>query len=66
MKVMQEEQLPQIISDELSPQERYISGKRFRLKRQYFFVSASVQWAVKQHMKKYNTIYSFHEKTYFS
>src|SRR5699024_7537451 len=39
--------------------------KELRLRQQYFFISASVQRAVKKYMEKHDDIHKFHEKVVF-
>ena len=39
-----------------------MEGKSLRLKQQYFFVSATVQSIVKQHLNAYGTLHNFHEE----
>ena len=42
-----------------------MAGKELRLKQQYFFVSASIQRAVKKYMEKHDDIHKIHEKVVF-
>ena len=50
------------ISEFLYPDDTTEEGKILRLKQQYFFVSAGVKWAVRQHKETYKTLDNFHEK----
>ena len=49
----------------LYPNDNHYAGKELRLKQQYFFISASVQTAVKKYMDKHDDIKKFHEKVTF-
>lgn len=53
------------ISRILYPEDHHREGKMLRLRQQYFFVSASVQDAVKKHVERYGDIATFHEKNVF-
>ena len=46
----------------LYPDDSTEAGKFLRLKQQYFFVSAGLQSAIRQHIRSNNTIHNFHEK----
>jgi glycogen phosphorylase len=50
------------ISKVLYPNDEQLSGKVLRLKQQYFFVSCSLQDAIRTHIARKNTIHSFHKK----
>lgn len=49
----------------LYPKDEQISGKELRLKQQYFFVSCSLQDAIRVHINRKNDIRTFHEKFAF-
>jgi starch phosphorylase len=51
-----------VISKVLYPEDSHLEGKKLRLKQQYFFVSATVQSIVKEHLETYGTLENFHEK----
>ncbi len=53
------------IVEVLYPNDEHYSGKELRLKQQYFFVSASVQTAIKQYMQNHDDIRKLHEKCIF-
>lgn len=59
--MMAEEMLPKTVTDVFFPWERMYEGKKQCLRQQYFLVSASVRYAVNQHMKKHHDIHSFHK-----
>ena len=54
--------LSENISKVLYPNDEQISGKELRLKQQYFFVSCSLQDAIRSHIARKNSITTFHEK----
>ena len=47
-KALEEQNLAQIIVKVLYPSDNHIKGKELRLKQQYFFISASIQQAIKR------------------
>ncbi|HTH58519.1 MAG TPA: glycogen/starch/alpha-glucan phosphorylase [Cyclobacteriaceae bacterium] len=49
----------------LYPKDEQISGKELRLKQQYFFVSCSLQDAIRTHINRKNDIRIFHQKFAF-
>ena len=64
-KATEEENLAKTIVEVLYPCDEHYAGKELRLKQQYFFVSASVQTAVKKYMDKHKDIRKLHEKVVF-
>lgn len=48
-KAVEEHNLAQIIVEVLYPNDNHMKGKELRLKQQYFFISASIQQAVKKY-----------------
>lgn len=64
-KATEEENLAKNIVEVLYPCDEHYAGKELRLKQQYFFVSASVQTAVKKYMDKHEDIRKLHEKVVF-
>ncbi|WP_349947395.1 glycogen/starch/alpha-glucan phosphorylase [Lacrimispora sp. BS-2] len=64
-KAVEQENLAKTIVEVLYPNDNHYAGKELRLKQQYFFISASVQRAVKKYMEKHEDIHKFFEKTIF-
>ncbi len=65
IKATEEENLAKTIVEVLYPCDDHYAGKELRLKQQYFFVSASVQTAIKKYMDKHDDIRKLHEKVVF-
>ena len=57
-----EKVLSENISKVLYPNDEQTGGKELRLKQQYFFVSCSLQDAIRVHIGRGNPITNFHEK----
>lgn len=64
-KAVEQENLAKTIVEVLYPNDNHYSGKELRLKQQYFFISASVQRAVKKYKEKHDDIHKFYEKASF-
>ncbi|WP_242867729.1 glycogen/starch/alpha-glucan phosphorylase [Clostridium sp. Marseille-P299] len=64
-KALEQENIASLICEVLYPNDSHYAGKELRLRQQYFFVSASVQSAVKQYMKSHKDIKNIHEKVCF-
>ena len=61
------ENLAKNIVEVLYPNDNHYAGKELRLKQQYFFISASVQTAVKKYLKnpKHTDLHKMYEKVCF-
>lgn len=64
-KAVEQENLARTIVEVLYPNDNHYAGKELRLKQQYFFISASVQRAVKKYKEKHDDIHKFYEKAVF-
>ncbi|RGY98391.1 glycogen/starch/alpha-glucan phosphorylase [Clostridium sp. AM58-1XD] len=64
-KAVEQENLAKNLVEVLYPNDNHYAGKELRLKQQYFFISASVQRAVKKYLEKHDDIRNFHEKVVF-
>ncbi|MBE5939423.1 MAG: glycogen/starch/alpha-glucan phosphorylase [Lachnospiraceae bacterium] len=65
LKAKEQESLAKTIVEVLYPCDEHYAGKELRLKQQYFFVSASVQTAVKKYMDKHDDVRKLYEKVVF-
>ena len=59
---MLESNKAQIISKVLYPSDDHIAGKKLRLQQQYFFVSASLQSILTEHLRQYKTLDNLPDK----
>ncbi len=64
-KAVEQENLAHTLTEVLYPNDNHMAGKELRLKQQYFFVSASVQTAVKKYLKGHDDIRKLSEKACF-
>ena len=64
-KAVEQANLAKTIVDVLYPNDNHMSGKELRLRQQYFFVSASIQRAVKKYMEAHDDIHGLPEKVVF-
>ena len=64
-KAVEQENLAKTIVEVLYPNDNHYAGKELRLKQQYFFISASVQRAVKKYKEKHEDIRNFSDKVVF-
>ncbi len=64
-RAVEQENLARTITEVLYPNDNHYAGKELRLKQQYFFVSASVQRAVKKYMENHDDVRKLHEKVCF-
>ena len=65
IKATEEESLAKNIVEVLYPCDDHYAGKELRLKQQYFFVSASIQTAIKKYLDKHTDLKKLHEKVVF-
>lgn len=65
LKAVEQENLARNICEVLYPNDNHYAGKELRLKQQYFFISASVQRAVKKYKQNHSDIRKFYEKNVF-
>ncbi len=65
IKATEEESLAKNIVEVLYPCDDHYAGKELRLKQQYFFVSASVQTAIKKYLDNHDDIKKLPEKVVF-
>ena len=52
VKATENKELAEVISKILYPEDNHYEGKLLRLKQQYFFVSATIQWILSKHKQK--------------
>ncbi len=64
-KAVEQQNLARLICEVLYPNDNHYAGKELRLKQQYFFVSASIQRAVKKYMETHDDIHGLPEKVVF-
>lgn len=64
-KAVEQENLARNIVEVLYPNDNHYAGKELRLKQQYFFVSASIQTAVKKYKDKHGDVRKLYEKVTF-
>ena len=64
-KAVEQENLASQLCEVLYPNDNHIAGKELRLKQQYFFISASVQTALKRYLRRHDDISKFYEKAVF-
>lgn len=61
-KALEQGTMAEVISKVLYPADDHIQGKKLRLRQQYFFVSASLQSIVTEHLKKYGSLDNLPDK----
>lgn len=62
LQSMEEKHMAEVISKILYPEDAHREGKLLRMKQQYFFISASMQYLVKKHFRQYGTLDNFQDK----
>ncbi len=60
-KASENKELAEVISKVLYPEDNHYEGKLLRLKQQYFFVSATIQWILAKHKAKKLSVYDLPE-----
>lgn len=65
VKAVEQQNLARTICEVLYPNDSHRAGKELRLKQQYFFVSASVQRAVRKYLENHDDIHGLPEKVVF-
>ncbi len=61
----EQEMLARNIVEVLYPNDEHYAGKELRLKQQYFFVSASIQTAIKKYLESHDDVKKLYEKVTF-
>ncbi len=64
-KAVEQQNLAKNIVEVLYPNDNHYAGKELRLKQQYFFISASIQTAVKKYKDKHKDVRKLYEKVVF-
>lgn len=64
-RAVEEQNLARTISEVLYPNDNHYSGKELRLKQQYFFISASIQTAIRKFKQNHDDIYELPKYTVF-
>jgi len=64
-RAIEQENLAKNIVEVLYPNDNHYAGKELRLKQQYFFISASVQRAIKKYKENHDDLRKFNEKVCF-
>lgn len=62
MGAMEDKELAEVISKVLYPCENHKEGKSLRLKQHYFFTSATIQYIVRKHKRRYGTLNNLPDK----
>lgn len=62
LKSMEEKYMAEVISKILYPEDAHTEGKTLRMTQQYFFISASLQSIVDNHLKDFGTLDNFSDK----
>ncbi|MEG1292943.1 MAG: glycogen/starch/alpha-glucan phosphorylase [Clostridium sp.] len=64
-KAVEQENLAKNLVEVLYPNDNHYAGKELRLKQQYFFISASVQTAIRKFKERHDDIHTLPEKVVF-
>ncbi len=65
MAAVEQENLAKTITEVLYPNDNHYAGNELRLKQQYFFISASLQTAIKKYLTKHDDLSKLPEKVVF-
>ena len=65
LAAVEQQNLAKTITDVLYPNDNHYAGKELRLKQQYFFVSASLQTAIKKYLTKHKSLKNLPKKVVF-
>lgn len=65
MAAVEQENLAKTITEVLYPNDNHYAGKELRLKQQYFFISASLQTAIKKYLTRHDDLSKLPEKVVF-
>ena len=61
-QAVENQRFAEVISEVLYPDDNHYKGKELRLRQQYFFVSATLQWIIKQFKKTNDNLYELPKK----
>ena len=61
VRSLEQRTMTEVITKVLYPADDHMEGKALRLRQQYFFVSATAQSVVREHVRKYGTVENFAE-----
>ncbi len=62
IRAVEDRELAEVISKVLYPCENHKEGKSLRLKQHYFFTSATIQYIVREHKRRYGSLYNLADK----
>lgn len=58
---VKDKELAEVVSQVLYPEDNHYEGKLLRLKQQYFFVSATIQWIIAKQKRRGHSLYDMPE-----
>ncbi|MDR0405721.1 MAG: glycogen/starch/alpha-glucan family phosphorylase, partial [Clostridiales bacterium] len=62
-KAVEEKELAEVLSKILYPEDKHIEGKVLRLRQQYFFTSATIQWIIREYKAGGGDLRRLHDYT---
>jgi starch phosphorylase len=65
IQAVQDKNTTENISRVLYPNDKVLVGRELRLKQEYFFVSATLQDAIRRHLKQHDSVRTLHEHAVF-